>query len=154
MGKICPPGWHRVNWSAKIWVCHGTPGTPRDDRPADTTWKLTVLKRIGLASLNQKASEDSYPPLIHSFTQLSAQHSVGLVQSIDCLYSCAYPSHPKAWALALFVVIEAIDAEVMMTTSPIIWPWKPAASFYQDHFLKEETGPVECPWSWRFTTIF
>ena len=27
-------GWNRVNWSAKIWVCHGTPGTPRDDTPA------------------------------------------------------------------------------------------------------------------------
>ena len=23
-----------VNWSAKIWGCHDTPGTPRDDRPA------------------------------------------------------------------------------------------------------------------------
>ena len=31
--KSVPPGWNRVNWSVKIWVCHGTPGTPRDDRP-------------------------------------------------------------------------------------------------------------------------
>ena len=28
IGIICPPGWNRVNWFAKIWVCHGTPGTP------------------------------------------------------------------------------------------------------------------------------
>ena len=33
MGIICPPGWIRVNCYDKIWVCHGTPGTPRDDRP-------------------------------------------------------------------------------------------------------------------------
>ena len=31
--KSVPPVWNRVSWSAKIWVCHGTPGTPRDDRP-------------------------------------------------------------------------------------------------------------------------
>ena len=35
VGLICPhPGWDRVNWFAKIWGCHGTPGTPGDDRPA------------------------------------------------------------------------------------------------------------------------
>ena len=33
MSIICPLGWDRVNWSAKIWGCHGTTGTPRDDRP-------------------------------------------------------------------------------------------------------------------------
>ena len=27
---ICPSSWDRVNWSAKIWECHGT---PRDDTP-------------------------------------------------------------------------------------------------------------------------
>ena len=30
VGIICPSGWDRVNWSAKIWGCHGT---PRDDTP-------------------------------------------------------------------------------------------------------------------------
>ena len=34
MGIICSPLVEIGNWSAKIWVCHGTPGTPRDDRPA------------------------------------------------------------------------------------------------------------------------
>ena len=35
MGIICPPppGWDRVNWSAKIWGCHGNPDTPRDNTP-------------------------------------------------------------------------------------------------------------------------
>ena len=30
---ICPHGLDRVNFSAKIWGYHGTPGIPRDDRP-------------------------------------------------------------------------------------------------------------------------
>ena len=52
MGIICPPplGWNRVKWSAKIWVCHGT---PRDDRPVQrfkdffTPWEkpCTKIKR-------------------------------------------------------------------------------------------------------------
>ena len=33
LGIIGPPDWNRANWSAKIWGCHGTPGTPRDDTP-------------------------------------------------------------------------------------------------------------------------
>ena len=46
-----PPGWNRVNWSFKIWVCHGTPGTPRDDRPVyeEKSWgwcTYLILDRI------------------------------------------------------------------------------------------------------------
>ena len=35
-GHNLPPplGLDRVNYSAKIWGCHGTPSTPRDDTPA------------------------------------------------------------------------------------------------------------------------
>ena len=43
VGIICLPGWDRVNWSAKIWVCHGTPGTPRDDTPAFCALKIRML---------------------------------------------------------------------------------------------------------------
>ena len=33
-----PPSWDRVNWSAEIWECHDTPGTPRDDTPDVCTY--------------------------------------------------------------------------------------------------------------------
>ena len=37
-----PPSWDRVNWSAKIWGYHGTPGTPRDNRSGVSYYVLLV----------------------------------------------------------------------------------------------------------------
>ena len=47
---IYPPwlrGWDRDNRSAKIWLCHGTPGTPRDDRP-ETSGFLAAPPMVAL----------------------------------------------------------------------------------------------------------
>ena len=38
VGIICPPGWDRVNWSAKIWGYHGKP-------PALTALQKAVAAR-------------------------------------------------------------------------------------------------------------
>ena len=48
-GIICPLGWDRFNWSFKIWRCHGTPGTPRDDRPV-TEWHFWSSYKIPLCT--------------------------------------------------------------------------------------------------------
>ena len=44
-GHLNPPGWDRVNWSAKIWGCHGTPGIPRDDRPVLSSPSCVICDR-------------------------------------------------------------------------------------------------------------
>jgi hypothetical protein len=44
---ICPLGWDRVNWSAKIWWFHGTRGTPGDDRPDIN--KVLGISRISMS---------------------------------------------------------------------------------------------------------
>ena len=41
--NLSPHSWDRVNWSAKIWGCHGTPDTPRDDTP--DVWKNCEVRK-------------------------------------------------------------------------------------------------------------
>ena len=51
LGIICPLGWDRVNWSAKIWGCHGTPGTPRDDTPEKYAAKKETMATFGVNTM-------------------------------------------------------------------------------------------------------
>ena len=41
-GIMCPPGWDRVNWSAKDWVGTCPPGPPACDRPALPSWDFLI----------------------------------------------------------------------------------------------------------------
>ena len=56
-------GWDRVNWSAKIWRCHGNPSTPGDDTPG-LSWQpgLTLKDCIN--------SKDKYESILWIYTIL------------------------------------------------------------------------------------
>jgi hypothetical protein len=50
---VAPSGWYRVIWSAKIWECHGTSVTPRNDRPGENYFHF-LHQGIALNFLNNK----------------------------------------------------------------------------------------------------
>ena len=50
------PGWDRVNWSAKIWGCHGTPGTPSTGSHLLRSYKANTLA-TNVAGIGNKLSD-------------------------------------------------------------------------------------------------
>ena len=68
VGKICPLGWDKINWSAKIWGEGMAPPTP----PGTTDLSLLLHRLVVSTTTNARAHQVKF--LLHFYIQTGKPH--------------------------------------------------------------------------------
>jgi hypothetical protein len=118
VGITCPPGWHRVNWCAKIWnamndlpkYLGSMPPSPGSDSPASVCTRLCIYFCLNAKSLGRKLFRftimfipHTWPPFAVEFSRLVVAGKLG-PNPIWSSHILSFSIPKNSWCMYLVIV--------------------------------------------------